>query len=194
MNAFNREAFVRRYGDDLSTRTFLSAEDLIKEVFNYYKMILSGDLGHIYKISKRYTPEGTELHDLIPVKPIGEILKVGLSRSIKLLLSAITIAIILGILKGVIDSKKEKKTNSTFKLFTTVVGLSLPVIFIGPLLQFVVLGLFRKFGFGVPLFGHQSFKHMILPVITLAILPTMYIARLTAVAIDNAYGIYQVIS
>lgn len=105
----------------------------------------------------------------------------------RLLSSAIVLAQFLGTLKGVFDSNKGRKRNSTFKLFTTVVGLSIPVIFLVPLSQFIVIWLKRNYGFNIPTVGHETLRHMILPTIVLSILPTMYIARITAVAMDRAY-------
>lgn len=188
MSTRQRVDLLRRFGGDLTVTTFTSLEDLKREVTNYYRNLFRGELGYIYKPVREFNEAlGVDLTRYEPIEPITNILKIGLARSIKLLGSALGIALILGPLKGVYDSKKEKKSNSTLKLFTTVIGLSLPVIFIATLLQFILVKLNFKYGIRFPVFGHQSLKHMLLPLITLTIMPTMYIARLTAVAIDKAY-------
>lgn len=181
-----REIFLRRYGGDLKLNNFSSVEELKKDVIDYYKMLFSGDLGWTYGIVKKIDSQGNSLSIRENIDPIDEIIKTGFTRSIKLLSISLTLALFLGILKGVSDSKKEKRDNSTFKLFTTVVGLSIPAIFLVPLLQFGIIWL-QKYGIKFPIIGHETYKHMILPIVVLTILPAMYIARITAVAMDKAY-------
>lgn len=187
MSDIQRQTFLRRYGGHLNVTNVSSIKDIKDDVIAYYKTLLKGELGWTFKIVRTIDKQGNYVSFRENIDPIGEILKTGFKRSIVLLCSALGIAITLGIIKGIFDSKKEKKNNSTFKLFTTVIGLSIPVIFLAPLLQIFVMKLGKIYGFKFPIQGHGTIKHMILPTIALAILPTMYIARLTAVSMDKAY-------
>lgn len=182
-----KEMFLRRYGGNLNRTTFMSVKDLKNEVIDYYKMLLKGELGWTYKIVRTVDSMGNPISRRENIDPIVGILKTGFDRSIKLLSAAISIALILGILKGVFDSKKDKKSGSTSKLFTTVLGLSIPAVFLAPLLQMVGMWLSYTYKINLPFRGDETFRHMILPTIVLSILPTMYIARITAVAMDRAY-------
>lgn len=186
LSAIEKERHLRRYGESVRLDSFSSFEELKNEVIDYYRMLLSGDLGWTYDTVKKVDHFGNSRIVREKIDPINEILKTGFKRSIKLLSISIVLAIIIGVLKGIFDSKKEKEYNSSIKLFTTIVGLSIPAIFLVPLLQFAMLGL-RKYGIEIPIIGHETYKQMILPIIVLTILPGMYIARITALAIDKTY-------
>lgn len=187
MSDTQRQIYMRRYGGNLSVTNVATPKDIAKSVIDYYKSLLKGELGWTYKIISKVDSMGNHVNYRENIDPIDEILKTGFNRSIKLLSSALGISLLLGIIKGVFDSKKDKKNNSTIKLFFTVIGLSIPVIFLAPLLQMSVMWLARTYNFKFPVQGTGTFKHMILPTIVLSILPTMYIARLTSVSIDKAY-------
>lgn len=182
-----KEMFLRRYGANLNRTTFTSVKDLKNEVIDYYKMLLKGELGWTYKIVRTVDSMGNPISRRENIEPIGGILKTGFNRSIKLLSVAISISLVLGILKGVFDSKKDKQDGSSFKLFTTVIGLSIPAIFLAPLLQLLGMWLSYTYKINLPFRGYETSRHLILPTIALSILPTMYIARITAVAMDRAY-------
>lgn len=187
MSPMQREIYLRRYGGNLEITRLSSPKEISQNVVSYYRMLLKGDLGWIYGTIRYVDSQGNSLVRMDKQEPINVILKTGFERSIKLLSTSLIIAIIAGIIKGVFDSKKGRKKASTLKLFTTVIGLSLPVIFLVPLLQFIVNEINKKFGFRFPITGYESLKHMILPTIALSILPVMYVARITAVAMDKAY-------
>lgn len=187
LDPIKKELYLRRYGGDMTVTTFSSMEVLKNDVIDYYKNLLKGEMGYTYRVVRKVDTMGNHVSFRENIEPIDQILKTGFKRSIKLLGSSLGIALVLGILKGIFDSKKEKKSSSTFKLFTTVLGLSVPAIFLGPLLQFMAFWLSNTYKINLPLGGYQTLRHMILPMITLSILPTMYVARLTAVAMDRAY-------
>ena len=188
MNDIQKEAFLREYGGNL-TRTNLSTGEALKNnIINYYKMLLRGELGWTYEVKRDGKgPKPLGVSYIVKVESVEEIVKFGFGKSMRLLSSSMGIAIFLGIIKGVFDSKKDKKKDSTFKLFTTVIGLSIPVIFIVPVLQITAQYLRRTYGINIPTAGYETIRHTILPIIALSILPTMYIARITTLAMDKAY-------
>lgn len=183
----NQESYLRRYGEHLSRTSLTTAQDLKEDVIDYYKMLLKGDLGWTYKITRYIDSSGNFKSKLEQDQSIKEIMKIGFKRSMRLLSGAMIIALIGGILKGIFDSKKGKKDSSSFKLFSTVIGLSVPVIFLAPLLQLFGMWLRNNYGYNIPTIGYETIRHTILPTIALSILPTMYIARITTIAMDEAY-------
>lgn len=183
----NQETYLRRYGEHLSRTTLTTAADLKQEIIDYYKTLLKGELGWTYKVTRYIDSSGNFKSRLDQDESIKDILKIGFSRSIKLLSGALAIALIGGMLKGIFDSKKGKKESSTIKLFSTIVGLSIPVIFLAPLLQLLGMWIRNTYGYNIPIVGYETIRHTILPIIALSILPTMYIARMTTVAMDEAY-------
>lgn len=156
---------------EMSIDSNVSFTEIKNNVTSYYKTLLSGSLGYT-----RYK------------EPVLEFLKLPLKKSIVLLTGSIIMSIILGIIKGVFDSRKRGEKNSTLKLMTTIVGLSLPDFFIIMLIQASIVVLGRRDIRILPLAGYQTAKHAILPIISLSIIPTMYIARITATAINKIYG------
>lgn len=182
-----RVGFLKKYGNQLERTTLSTAKEVKESVIDYYKTILKGELGYTKKLIRYVDSGGNHKSRYENLEPIEGILKDGFIKSMKLLFTALGIALIIGIPKGIFDSKKGKDTNSTIKLFITVIGLSIPIIFLGPLLQYAAISLRRKYGIIFPTIGDSSLKHMILPTIALSVLPTMYIARITAIAMDKAY-------
>jgi ABC-type dipeptide/oligopeptide/nickel transport system permease component len=141
-----------------------------KEVIYYYKELLKGSLG---KGNKGI--------------PVWKLVGIGFSKSIILLIGSLLISIVFGILKGIFDSRKEKQTTSTIRLLPTLIGLSMPDIFVIILIQSFVVWLHNHGIKYFPVAGYENLRHAILPMISLSIIPTMYIARITALTMDNIY-------
>ena len=110
-----------------------------------------------------------------------------LKQSVVLLAGGLILAVLLGVSKGIIDSKRGKAGDSGLKVLGTIIPISLPDVMIIALLQrFAIfldshgMGIFRVGGSG-------TLSHLPLPIIALSILPACYIARITSMAIDNCY-------
>lgn len=149
----------------------MDKKDFLHVIKHYYKSIFDGGLGT--------TVRGETIWNYM--KPI-------IPKSLILIFLSLAISLLLGILKGILDSRKDRERRSTLKLMTTVIGLSFPEIFIGVLLQSFMVWLYRKGIKALPVGGYRSFKHIILPTITLSLFPTMYIARVTSLTIDDIYS------
>jgi len=154
----------------MNVESNVSFTEVKNNVTSHYKTLLSGNLGYT-----RYR------------QPVWEFIKLPLKKSIGLLMGAIMLSTTLGIIKGIFDSRRNEKQNSTIKLMTTIVGLSLPDFFIIMLIQASIVLLGRRDIRILPLAGYETVKHSILPIISLSIIPTMYIARITATSINNIY-------
>lgn len=110
-----------------------------------------------------------------------------LKKSIKLLMGGLVIAIVIGILKGVLDSRRGKSRDSSLKILLTIIPISLPDILIVALLQSFAIWLIKH---GIKIFkvaGSGSWHYEVLPIIALSILPACYIARVTAMSIESCY-------
>lgn len=107
--------------------------------------------------------------------------------SVLLLAGGIILAILLGVSKGIIDSKRGSTSESSLKVLGTIIPISLPDILIIALLQRLAVFLNNH---GIEIFkvgGGGTINHALLPIIALSILPACYIARITSMAIDSCY-------
>ena len=143
---------------------------IIKDVNSYVVYLAQGN----YKV----TANGKDL--------IG-LMKNALKRSMKLLVGGLSIAVILGILKGIFDSRRGKSRDSSLKILFTVLPISLPDVLIVAMLQAFAIWLIQH---GITIFkvaGVGTWQHEILPIVALSILPACYIARVTAMSIEGCY-------
>ncbi len=155
----------------ISNVTLVQVKD---NVVDYYKILLSGSFG--------YTSAG------ISKRSVWGYIDTGFKRSFVLLVGAILIAIVFGIIKGIFDSKKDRQKPSNIKLTSSLVLLSMPDIFVIIVIQAIVVWLYKNGIKTLPVAGYKTAKHVILPMISLSIIPTIYIARITALSIDEIYN------
>lgn len=106
--------------------------------------------------------------------------------SLALLFGGILLAILLGITKGIIDSKRDK-SESSLKVLATLIPISLPDILIIALLQRLAIFLNNHGMKFIKVGGGGTINHMILPIVALSILPACYIARITSMSIESCY-------
>lgn len=110
-----------------------------------------------------------------------------MKNSMTLLTGGFVLALLFGIPKGIIDSKRGSASESSLKVLGTIIPISLPDIMIIALLQRLAVFLNKA---GIEIFrvgGSGTVNHMLLPVVALSILPACYIARITSMSIDNCY-------
>ncbi|MCP4837476.1 MAG: ABC transporter permease [Phycisphaera sp.] len=106
---------------------------------------------------------------------VNEILAAGLPVSVSLGLAAILIALVLGLLAGVIGGLRPNTTLDAGTQALAVIGISLPSFVIGVMLLIlfaVKLGWF-------PIGGWGDLQHVVLPAFALSLPFAAYIARLT---------------
>lgn len=144
---------------------------IIKDANEKFISLLKLDLGRTGK-------DGRSLNYLVT-----SIMK----NSLLLLGGGIILAILLGVSKGVIDSKRESTSESSLKVLGTIIPISLPDILIIALLQRMAIFLTNH---GITIFkvaGGGTINHLLLPIIALSVLPACYIARITSMSIDSCY-------
>lgn len=145
-------------------------KNVIKGVNNKVVSLAKGD----YKV----TENGKDLVALV---------QVALKRSLKILIGGLIIAVVFGILKGILDSRRGKSRDSSLKVLLTIIPISLPDVLIVAMLQAFAIWLIQH---GIRIFkvaGAGSWHHEVLPIVALSILPACYIARVTAMSIESCY-------
>ncbi|OGO76595.1 MAG: hypothetical protein A2Y23_05355 [Clostridiales bacterium GWB2_37_7] len=115
------------------------------------------------------------------------LIKASLAKSMRLLTGGLIIAMILGLFKGIFDSRRGKSKDSSLKILLTIIPISLPDILIVAILQTFAIWLIQN---GIKIFrvaGSGTWNHEVLPIVALSILPACYIARVTALSIESCY-------
>jgi ABC-type dipeptide/oligopeptide/nickel transport system permease component len=115
------------------------------------------------------------------------LIKDSLGRSMRLLAGGLIIAMVLGIFKGIFDSRRGKSKDSSLKILLTIIPISLPDILIVAMLQAFAVWLIQHGIKVLKVAGSGTWHHEILPIIALSILPACYIARVTAMSIESCY-------
>lgn len=115
------------------------------------------------------------------------LLLTGMPITLTLLLVSSVLSIIFGLLFGVFNSRKGKLYIQTIKLLPTLILLSMPTIFVIVALQSFFVFLFKHGFTFIPAVGFGTWRHLILPILCLSIIPSMYIARITSISMDNIY-------
>lgn len=130
--------------------------------YNHMNNLVHGDLG--VSISK----DG---------KPVREMILDGLAVTIKITMGAIAIAMTLGISLGILSARAPNTIIDYASSAFAALGISFPAFFMGMLLLLVFSVKLALF----PIGGYEpgSILHLILPSITLGLLSTASISRLT---------------
>ena len=150
-----------------------AAYDLDKPVYEQYFIyigkLLHGDFGPSYK-TKDFT--------------VTELIAAGLPVTARIGLTAIVLAIFVGMLLGTIAALKQNRISDYSVMSAAMVGITIPTFVTAPILT-LVFGVYGVSLFGTDLslpvagWGGGALRNMILPVIVLALPQIAYIARLT---------------
>ncbi len=144
----------------------LNFQILFQNIIDYIKNVFSGNLGT--------TTSGLAVELLVSEAFI---------RSIYLIAFSFLISIFLGVFLSLITSLN--KGASKIYNFISSIGISIPNVFLIISLQSLVVYLHTSGSNSLPLSGSDSFRHMILPIISLSIIPTVYISKSCMKEIDN---------
>ncbi len=125
----------------------------------FLENLIQGDLG---RSTRSRAPVTSEIMTRFP-------------NTLILMLTAMAIATLVGVTTGVISAVKQYSFFDAAAMFVALIGISMPVFWLGLLLMLyfsVNLGL-------LPAAGSGTWKHLILPSIALATVPTAIISRMT---------------
>ncbi len=155
--------------------TSIGFNQILESIKNNFKIILTGEAF------------GVEIQG----KSVGLLLANTALKSSAIVFFGTLLAVLIGIPKGIIDSRKRDQ-NGTLKLLQSLIPLSVPDIFTIALVQFLAIYLFKNkitiLGIGpIPAYGSETILHAIYPIISIAILPAAYISRITANVIEDNF-------
>jgi oligopeptide transport system permease protein len=140
-------------------------QPLLVQYGMYLKALLQGDFGPSYV-----------MHDF----KVHELFAKGLPVSIRLGLSALSIAIIVGGALGVIAALRQNTASDYAVVGLATIGITIPTFVVGPILQ-IVFGLWLAW-LPVAGWGDGAFRNTILPILVLALPQIAVVARLTRAA------------
>lgn len=115
---------------------------------------------------------------------VNEILASGLPVSIVLGMSAILMALIIGLTAGAVGGVKPGSPSDVFTLLIALIGISLPSFVVGTILLVVFALKLEWFAIG----GWGTIGQMVLPALTLSLPYAAYIARLTRFGMIEQLG------
>lgn len=130
------------------------------QYLRYLGSLVHGDLG----LSTKY-----------PQRSVNEIIGDGFPASLVLGLVAMVWAVLLGIIAGIVGAIRQNTAWDYSFMAAAMVGISVPTFVLGPLLILV----FSLTVFWFPPGGWGTWRHIVLPGITLGTVYAAYIARLT---------------
>jgi len=145
--------------------------EAVSQTGAYFAMLLRGDLG---TTTGRY------------VRPVGEVIADAYPKSLGLLTASLGIALVLGILFGVISAIKRHSQMSLVAFVVTLLGISTPSFFAAVLIQIVAIRWYATTGSRlVPLGGFGWDEHLLMPALVLAARPVAQVARVTFVTLSE---------
>jgi len=149
-----------------------------KQYTIYLERLVHGDLGRSFQKSR----------------PVVDIFADKFPNTLRLAVAAIIIEIIIGVGAGLISAVKRYSFSDVFVTLTTSVLVSVPVFWLGMLLQ-MLFGIKLKEwtggAFFLPIFGMgdpPDLVHLILPAFTLASVSSAYVARIMRSQMLEALG------
>lgn len=143
-------------------RAYNLDKPVYEQYFNYLSNILHGDFGPSYKYLD-FT--------------VTDLIMTGFPVSLKLGLSAILLAILIGVTAGTLAALKQNSAIDYLVMGLAMTGIAIPNFVMAPLLA-LVFGVYLSL-LPVAGWGGGALQYTILPVITLALPQIAYIARLT---------------
>jgi oligopeptide transport system permease protein len=151
----NRAILIAKYGLD---------QPVYVQYARYLKNLFHGDMGTSYVLQK-----GRAVKDII-----FESFQVSMGLGVRALVLAIVVGIILGCVSGL---NKDKLPDSIIRVITSL-GISMPGYVVASTLMIVL-----AVNLGVLPVSYNKPGGAIMPIITLAMYPTSYLARLTRASI-----------
>jgi oligopeptide transport system permease protein len=127
----------------------------------YFKDLVQGDLGTSFRTQR----------------PVAELIKDGWVQTAQLGLMAFAFAMVIGLTLGTVSALNQNRPADYFGVFFATIGTALPNFVLATFLVIIFavkLGWFDVLGWE---FG--NYRKMVLPILTLGVLPAAYVARVT---------------
>ena len=132
--------------------------------FSYMGDLLRGDMGKSIKYAQQ---------------SVNEIIAIGFPVTLRLAAVALVWALLVGISAGIIGAVRQNTVWDYSAMTTAMLGISFPTFVLGP----VLVLLFALSAQVLPAGGWGTWRHIILPALTLGTVRAAYIARLTRVGL-----------
>lgn len=132
---------------------------LVVQYFEFVKGVLRGNLGNSYKFKAS----------------VMSLILERMPATIKLTFGALIIGLVIGLSSGIISAVRRYSVWDTFSMLFAFIGVSMPVFWLAMLLQLlfaVKLGWFHVSGF-------EGLRDLVLPSVTLGLIYSASIARMT---------------
>ena len=140
-----------------------------------------GDLGSVVIERGQWRVRRTE--------QFGELLGAYFARSLALLLLAMALGGLIGGVVGLLAAGWRRKGVAFALLMLSIVGISTPSFFLGTLLQWIEIALYRTTGLRLlPVGGFGWDAHLVLPVLVLAARPIAQVTRLSYAQFSTIFG------
>ncbi len=139
-------------------------EPLYKQYLRYMGDVLRGDLGPSFK-NKDYT--------------VNELIGSSLPNSILLGIVALAVALVFGVLVGILSAVKQNSWVDYLTMSIAVIGISIPLFVVGPVMMLTFAMKLKWLPTSGWINSRAGLKTMIMPAITLSFPYFAYIARLT---------------
>ena len=143
-------------------------EPLYKQYLRYFRDVLRGDFGPSYKYKE---------------STVNELISQSFPTSIILGTVALSLACICGIASGIVSALRQNKWPDYTVMSFAVIGISVPLFVIGPVLQLVFAMRLKWLPVGGWITGRAGWVTIIMPAITLSFPYFAYIARLSRASI-----------
>lgn len=144
-------------------------EPLYEQYWDYVNRAAHGDLGDSIRLQV----------------PVTELIRDRLPNTLVLTVSSLALAVLFGVVLGTISAVYHRTPGDYTVMFGALVGVSIPSFFLGIMLL-LFFGL--KLGW-LPIAGNtEGIRSLVLPAVTLAVVPLAVIARLTRSSLLNALG------
>jgi len=150
-----------------SYRPNMPWSQIYESISNNFRMVFTGEIRDV---------------DILG-ETVAEIFQRSARKSGIVLFFGIVLSVVIGVPKGILDSRKNDQTG-TFKMLQSLIPLSIPDILSIGLVQVLALYLFKN-GITFLGIGPIEFKG---DQLAISILPTAYIARTTATAIEEGFS------
>lgn len=143
-------------------------EPLFNQYLRYFGDVLRGDFGPSFRYKE---------------SSVNELIGLAFPVSIVLGTMSLAIAVALGILVGIISALRQNKWQDYTAMSVAVVGISVPLFVIGPVLQLVFAMQLHWLPVAGWMNGRSGMLSVIMPAITLAFPYFAYIARMSRASI-----------
>lgn len=157
---FDSEKKVNQVIMDNLNKKFHLNDPLPKQYVDYWKNLIQGDFGPSFRYESQ---------------TVNDIIKDGFPVSATLGAIAVSFALLMGLILGIIASLKQSHWQDYTAMIFATIGISVPAFVMAPLLMYF-LGVKFKI---LPVAMWGSWKQVIMPAFALSLLPMATIARFT---------------